>query len=54
MKLLFDFWSSARDGTVDQLFLSNGSASPSDVTAPLGVYRHRGLNLSMRESLIAI
>src|SRR5207249_12064586 len=54
VKLLFDFWSSARDGTVDQLFLSNGSASPSDVTAPLGVYRHRGLNLSMRESLIAM
>jgi len=54
VKLLFSFWSRARDGAVDPLFVSNGSASPEDVTAPLGVYRHPGLNLSMGESLIAI
>ena len=54
VKLLFGFWNRARDGAVDPLFMSNGSASPEDVTAPLGVYRHPGLNLSMGESLIAI
>ncbi|PYT57223.1 MAG: hypothetical protein DMG46_14930, partial [Acidobacteria bacterium] len=35
VKLLFSFWSRARDGAVDPLFVSNGSASPEDVTAPL-------------------
>ena len=54
VRLLFDFWNKARDGAVDQLFLSNGSAIPRDVKAPLGVYRHSGLRLSMGESLIAV
>ena len=54
VKLLFGFWNRARDGAVDPLFMSNESASPEDVTAPLGVYRHTGLNLSIGESLIAM
>jgi hypothetical protein len=54
VRLLFDFWNRARDGVVDQLFLANGRAVSGDVKAPLAVYRHPGLRLSMGESLIAM
>ena len=54
MRLLFAFWNRARDGVVDELFLSNGIAGPLDVKAPLGIYCQPGLHPSMPESLIAI
>ena len=54
VRLLFAFWNRARDGVVDELFLSNGIAGPLDVKAPLGIYRQPGLHPSMTESLIAI
>ena len=54
VRLLFAFWNKARQGEVDDLFVSNGMAGPADVTAPLAAYRHPGVYPSMAERLIFI
>ncbi len=40
VRLLFTFWSRARHGEADTLYVSNGRVGLEDVTAPLAVYRH--------------
>jgi hypothetical protein len=42
----------AREGKLDELFLSNGSRRRTDVTAPIAVYRQPGIHPSMPDSLI--
>ena len=57
VKLLFRFWSKARRGECDALFVSNGMVGPlGDVTAPLAAYRHEDVHSSgsRRERLILI
>ena len=57
VKLLFRFWSKARRGECDALFVSNGMVGPlGDVTAPLAAYRHEDVHWSgsRRERLILI
>ena len=54
VRLLFAFWNAARQGIVRELFVSNGNARPTDVTAPIAVYRQPGIRLSMPDSLIFI
>lgn len=54
VKLLFAFWNKARQGEVNELFTSNGIAEPTNVTAPLAVYRQPGIHASMPDSLIFI
>ena len=54
VRLLFAFWNRARCGEIDELFVSNGSAARTDVTAPLAVYRQPGRRASVPDSLILI
>jgi hypothetical protein len=54
VRLLFAFWNRARQGEVDALYVSNGTAGLGDVTAPLAVYRHSEVYPSTRECLILI
>ena len=54
VRLLFAFWNCARQMQIRAAYLSNGTAGPSDVTAPIAVYRHAGIRPSARERLILI
>src|SRR5439155_1940130 len=54
VRLLFAFWNRARGAVVDELFVSNGSARPADVKAPIGIYRQPSLYPSMPENLVAM
>ena len=54
VRLLFAFWNKARQGDVDELFTSNGMAGPTDVAAPLAVYRQPGIYPSKPDSLVFI
>lgn len=52
VRLLFAFWNRARQSQVDALYLSNGTAGPADVTAPIALYLHSEVCPSTRERLI--
>ncbi len=54
VRLLFAFWNKARQGEIDEMFVSNGMAGPADVTAPLAVYRHPEVYPWKAETLILI
>jgi hypothetical protein len=43
VKLLLNFWNSARRGEVNKVFQDHGRITPNEVTAPIGIYRHKSI-----------
>jgi hypothetical protein len=54
VRLLFAFWNRARQGDIQELFVSSGRARGNDVTAPLAAYRQPGIYASMPDSIVLI
>ncbi|HEY6341198.1 MAG TPA: hypothetical protein VIY49_06870 [Bryobacteraceae bacterium] len=54
VRLLFEFWNTARRGKVDAVFVANGMAAADSVTAPLAVYRHSQIRPFARARVILI
>ncbi len=54
VQLLLAFWDRARRGDITELFLTNGKLVASDVTAPIGAYRHKSSYSFEPDSLILI
>ena len=52
VRRLFEFWNRARQVQVDALYLSNGTAGPAGVTAPIAAYRHSSSSTGERLILI--
>ena len=52
VRRLFEFWNRARQTQLDALYVSNGSAGPAGVTAPIAGYRHPGPSTTERLILI--
>ena len=54
VQLLFEFWNNARQGNMNELFLSNGKLNQKTLISPIGAYLHKRTHAFQQTSLILI